>query len=150
MKIQRSRPPFGGSASIAIETIENRSLSAVQLPAFPSRMFDVTSYGAAADGTTDNTGAIHRAINTAAAAGGGTVRIPAAAAPYESGPHNLASTINLQALLGRPSGPAPVVQLLRRDAERRPTVNNRISIGCKSVDLGRDLDERTERDIELA
>ncbi|MDD2462113.1 MAG: glycosyl hydrolase family 28 protein [Kiritimatiellia bacterium] len=38
-------------------------------------VFSVTEFGAVPDGTTDNTAAIQRAIDAAAAAGGGTVRV---------------------------------------------------------------------------
>jgi len=66
------------------------------LPVIPPGTFNVTDYGAIGDGATDNTNAIQGAINAARSAGGGTVEIPAAAQPYESGPLTLYSNINLQ------------------------------------------------------
>jgi polygalacturonase len=46
-------------------------------PAFPARTFDVTAFGAKADGATLATDAIRRAIAACAASGGGRVVIPA-------------------------------------------------------------------------
>ena len=45
-------------------------------------VFDVTDAGAVADGKTDCTAAIQQTIDRAVAAGGGTVKIPAAPAAY--------------------------------------------------------------------
>lgn len=55
------------------------------LPAIGAGTYDVTAYGAVADGVTDNTTAIQAALD-AAKAGGGTVRLPAGAHEYRSGP----------------------------------------------------------------
>ncbi|MAE62703.1 MAG: hypothetical protein CMJ18_00400 [Phycisphaeraceae bacterium] len=44
--------------------------------------FDVTQYGAKADGTTDCTPAIREAVEAATRAGGGVIRFPPAEAPY--------------------------------------------------------------------
>ncbi|PTX99120.1 hypothetical protein DB354_02725 [Opitutus sp. ER46] len=46
----------------------------------------MTAQGAVADGVTDNTSAIQAALNAARTAGGGTVRFPAAAQSYRTGP----------------------------------------------------------------
>src|ERR1700687_3050828 len=70
--------------------------SAPPLPVIPPGTFNVTDYGAVGDGTTDNTIAIQSTINAARSAGGGTVEVPAADQPYESGPLSLYSNINLQ------------------------------------------------------
>jgi pectin methylesterase-like acyl-CoA thioesterase len=80
-----------------IEAMECRVLfSTPTLPTIPAAVFNVTSYGAVGNGSTDNTTAIQAAINAASAAGGGTVEIPAASQPYESGPLTLKNSINLQ------------------------------------------------------
>jgi hypothetical protein len=65
------------------------------LPSIPGTVFNVTTYGAKADGATDNTAAIQAAID-AAAVNGGIVKIPAADKPYLCGPLTVRSNINLQ------------------------------------------------------
>jgi hypothetical protein len=49
----------------------------------PGSIFNVTSYGAVADGASDNGTAFAAAIAAASANGGGVVLVPAAAKPYE-------------------------------------------------------------------
>ena len=66
------------------------------LPTIPPGVFNVTTYGAVGDGSTDNTGAISNAIAAASSAGGGTVEIPAASGAYLCGPLVLKNSINLQ------------------------------------------------------
>ncbi len=66
------------------------------LPVIPPRNFDVTVYGAVADGVTDNAVSIQTAIKAAVDAGGGTVRLPAASKSYLCGPITLSSFIRLQ------------------------------------------------------
>ncbi|HEY1686747.1 MAG TPA: glycosyl hydrolase family 28 protein [Tepidisphaeraceae bacterium] len=78
------------------EKLENRRLLSIALPSIPGGTFLVTSYGAVADGATNNATAIQAAITAATKAGGGTVEFPAATKSYESGPLNLASNINFQ------------------------------------------------------
>jgi polygalacturonase len=77
-------------------TLASVALSDPPLPVIPPNTFNVADYGAVGDGTTDNESAIQAAIDDARSAGGGTVEIPAAAQPYESGPLTLYSNINLQ------------------------------------------------------
>jgi polygalacturonase len=79
-----------------LEELENRRLLSIALPSIPANTFNVTAYGVVADGTTNNAVNIQKAITAATKAGGGTVEIPAAAEPYESGPITLASNINFQ------------------------------------------------------
>src|SRR5947208_16644929 len=52
-------------------------LARIVAPVFPSRDFQVSSYGAKPDGSTDCTGAFKRAIDACNAAGGGRVIVPA-------------------------------------------------------------------------
>ena len=66
------------------------------LPVIPGVVFTVTAYGAVGDGATDNTIAIQATIKAAQTAGGGTVKIPAATAPYLCGPVTIGSNIMLQ------------------------------------------------------
>src|SRR5437764_508356 len=49
----------------------------VQAPTFANRVFDITAFGAKADGTTLSTAAIAKAIAECARAGGGRVLVPA-------------------------------------------------------------------------
>ena len=63
------------------------------LPQIPDRTFAIADYGAKADGQTDNTDAIARAIAAAEKAGGGTVRF--AAGTYLTGPVQLRSKVGL-------------------------------------------------------
>lgn len=53
--------------------------------------YNVCDYGAIADGVTKNTAAIHKAIDAAASAGGGTIYFPAG--EYLTGPIHLKSNI---------------------------------------------------------
>lgn len=65
----------------------------VRGPRFPSRWFDVTDYGAVADGTTMNTEAFRAAIADCHAAGGGHVVVPSGA--FLTGPIHLLSNVDL-------------------------------------------------------
>ena len=70
-------------------------LSAPPLPTIPSRVFNITSYGATAT-SSDNTTAIQSAITAATSTGGGIVEIPAASHDWECGPITLTNSIDLQ------------------------------------------------------
>jgi polygalacturonase len=52
-------------------------LARIVPPQFPARDFDITQFGAVADGKTDSTKAIAKAIDACAEAGGGRVVVPA-------------------------------------------------------------------------
>lgn len=67
------------------------ALAAAGAPA--GRVFDITQFGAAGDGNTLATAAVNRAIDAAAAAGGGTVYFPAGA--YLCGSIHLKSNVAL-------------------------------------------------------
>lgn len=62
-------------------------------PQFPTRDFDVTKFGAVADGKTTNTTAFRVAIAACAQAGGGRVVVPPG--KYYTGPIHLRSGVNL-------------------------------------------------------
>jgi polygalacturonase len=67
-------------ARAAAETETARQMAAVlariQPPRFAARSFEILKYGAVADGRTDCSGAIAKAIQACSAAGGGTVIVP--------------------------------------------------------------------------
>ena len=68
-------------------------LDRIKAPAFPDRDFNVTRYGAVADGKTGCTAAIARAIDECSRAGGGRVTFPAGV--WLTGPIHLKSNVNL-------------------------------------------------------
>src|SRR5205814_4495318 len=65
----------------------------IVLPNFPSRDFEITAFGAVADGKTSCTGAIAKAIAACTAAGGGRVVVPAGR--FLTGAVRLQSKVNL-------------------------------------------------------
>ena len=64
------------------------------LPTTPDKVFNIKSFGAVSDKTTDNTKAIQDAIDAANKAGGGHVVIPAG--EFLSGPLKFCNNLNLQ------------------------------------------------------
>ncbi|AWI08940.1 glycoside hydrolase family 28 protein [Ereboglobus luteus] len=68
-------------------------LARIKAPSFPDRVYPITKYGATADGKGDSSEAIRKAIDACAAAGGGTVLVPAGT--FLTGPIHLKSNINL-------------------------------------------------------
>jgi polygalacturonase len=68
-------------------------LARIKAPVFPARDFVITNYGATADGKTDCTAAIGKAITACAKAGGGRVVVPAG--EFFTGPVHLKSGVNL-------------------------------------------------------
>jgi polygalacturonase len=75
----RGRAKLATAARAVVEPLECRRLLTVipPLPVIPDQTFNVMSYGAVGNGTTEDTTAIQDAINAAGAAGGGTVLLPA-------------------------------------------------------------------------
>jgi polygalacturonase len=73
-------------------------LSRIAPPRFPERDFDITRYGARADGSFDNSEAIRRAIEACSVAGGGRVVVPAGR--FVTGPVHLKSNVNLHVSRG--------------------------------------------------
>jgi polygalacturonase len=70
-----------------------RILARIRPPAFPARDFDLTRFGALADGTTDNSNAFRDAIAACSRAGGGRVVVPAGI--FLTGAIELKSHVNL-------------------------------------------------------
>jgi len=68
-------------------------LARIVPPQFPDRNFDITQFGAVADGETDCTTAIAGAIDACAKAGGGHVLVPAG--DFLTGPVHLQSNVDL-------------------------------------------------------
>ncbi len=68
-------------------------LARIKPPIFPAREFSIMDFGAAADGKTDCSDAIRKAIEACAKAGGGRVVVPAG--EYITGPIHLKSGVEL-------------------------------------------------------
>jgi polygalacturonase len=73
-------------------------LKRIQAPVFPARDFDVTRYGARADGKSDSSAAFEKAIAEAARAGGGRVLVPEGV--FVTGAIHLKSGVNLHVAKG--------------------------------------------------
>ncbi len=74
-------------------------LARIRAPEFPARDFDVSTFGAKADGVTDSLPAVRAAIEACSAAGGGHVIIPAGTFLL-NGPVHLRSNIDLHLAAG--------------------------------------------------
>ncbi len=68
-------------------------LARIQAPVFPARDFIITNYGAVADGQTDCTLAIGKAIDACAGSGGGSVVVPSG--EFLTGPIHLKGSVDL-------------------------------------------------------
>ncbi len=68
-------------------------LSRIVAPEFPAREMNITDFGAAADGRTDSSPAIRKAIEACAHAGGGRVVVPAG--EFLTGPVHLLGNVEL-------------------------------------------------------
>ena len=73
-------------------------LQRIKPPVFPQREFDITRYGAIADGRTDCSPAFRQAIMACNKAGGGRVVVPAGT--FLTGPIHLLSNVNLHVSAG--------------------------------------------------
>jgi polygalacturonase len=73
-------------------------LNRIQAPVFPRRDFNVTKFGAAADGKADCTEGFRKAIEVCNKAGGGRVVVPAG--EFSSGAIHLKSNVNLHVTKG--------------------------------------------------
>jgi polygalacturonase len=69
-------------------------LARIRPPQFPDRMFDIVKYGAVAGAQEDASGAIAKAIDACAKAGGGRVLVPRG--EFLTGPIHLKSNVNLR------------------------------------------------------
>lgn len=90
-------------------------MSPVTAPAIPHRNFTILDYGAIGDGETLNTTAFEKAIQACAAAGGGSVIVPAGS--WLTGPIRLQSHIDLHLQQG-------AMILFTRDHSQYPMMNN--------------------------
>lgn len=91
-------PVTAAEAPMAVDTRQAWKQAAVilariQAPVFPNREFPITKFGAIADGDSDASEAIARAIAACHQAGGGRVIVPAG--EYLTGPIHLKSGVNL-------------------------------------------------------
>src|SRR5688572_7951909 len=108
VKIDRRRFVAGAGAALSVAAARNSAASIpsdeawaraadiakkVKAPTFPNRVFDITKFGARADGTTLNTAAISKAIAECAKAGGGRVLVPAG--KFLTGAIHLKSNVEL-------------------------------------------------------
>jgi polygalacturonase len=86
----RVRAP--GAARIGWDSVP-AIMARIRPPKFPARDFNITNFGAIADGKSDSTEAIRKAIAACNAAGGGRVVIPAGT--FLTGAIHLKSNVNL-------------------------------------------------------
>ncbi len=84
------------TSNAAVLTVQQPAATLPPQPVIPQTIFNVTTFGAKGDGTSDNASAIQSAIAAANSAGGGIVEIPAATQPYMCGPITIGSNTNLQ------------------------------------------------------
>jgi len=86
------------TAAVALAQADPQSekaaiLARIKAPEFPKRDFDVTKYGAVADGQKDCTDSLRKAIAACSTAGGGTVVVPKG--DFFTGAIHLESNVNL-------------------------------------------------------
>lgn len=86
-------PPGGAAGNMNGWEDYEKVLANIKAPTFPARDFSITLHGAVADGKSDATGAIAKAIAACSQAGGGRVVVPAG--EFLTGPIELKSNINL-------------------------------------------------------
>ena len=103
------------------------------LPSIPATNFNVTSFGAVGDGTTDNTIAISNTIAAAGTAGGGTVEIPVGT--YLCGPLTLTNNINLQIDSGATLKALPVLTFTNYPAQNQPYPNLIYASGMTDLEI---------------
>ena len=84
--------PTASGQSVSWKT-ETEILARIHAPTFPDRSFDITAYGAVADGKSDSTAAIRQAIAACHSAGGGHVIVPSGT--FLTGAIHLLSNVDL-------------------------------------------------------
>jgi polygalacturonase len=101
----RDSAPVGADAAASVDSGTSGSdpcgssnPAVVPLPVVGAQSFSVTAYGAAGDGTTDDTSALQAALDAANAAGGGVVSVPAGT--FLSGPIVLHDATRLELASG--------------------------------------------------
>jgi len=113
---------------------ETMAMPEVEVPSFPDRTFRIDDFGAVGDGTTMNTEAFARAIEAAAAAGGGTVLVPAGM--WLTGPIGMKSGVNLHVEKG-------AVVVFSPHPEHYPLVESTYeglrTVRCQALIYGEDL-----------
>ncbi len=92
-------------------------LDRIRAPEFPDRDFDITAYGARADGETDNTTALREAIAACHAAGGGRVLVQGGV--FRTAAVHLKSGVNLHVATGA------TLQFIPEPARYLPVVRTR-------------------------
>jgi hypothetical protein len=97
------------------------------------RIFDITEYGAVADGVTDNAAAIQRAIDECSASGGGIVRVPRNAT-FMTGPFDLKSFVDFHLEPGSRIVANPDEAVYTRSAFRQNYGEGSIWIGGENAD----------------
>ncbi len=87
--------PLAPAASNHTESwaAETKIVARIHAPTFPDRNFDITAFGAVADGKTDSTMALRHAIEACHAAGGGHVLVPTGT--FLTGAIHLLSNVDL-------------------------------------------------------
>jgi hypothetical protein len=97
------------------------------------RIFDITEYGAIADGVTDNAAAIQKAIDECSASGGGVVRVPRNAT-FMTGPFDLKSFVDFHLEPGSRIVANPDEAVYTRSAFRQNYGEGSIWIGGENAD----------------
>ncbi len=92
----RSAPRAARASGAAGWDLVPEILGRIVPPTFPERRFDIRTYGAVGDGTTDCTQAFARAVEACRAAGGGRVMVPPGR--WLTGPIRLRSRVNLHVM----------------------------------------------------